>query len=151
MVAQTLGQAPKFVSKLDLIKGFIENRLVQLEQYQFISIQQSSKLLNDIVDLMSRTNKLTISVNNLPTGSKSTTDALISIGLLSKQNNKISFRHQAIYDYQIGLKLFEFASIAPQELLKELGPPNKQTLLKREHLRYALALLYDADERTFCN
>ena len=28
---------------------------------------------------------------------------------------------------------------------------NQQTLLKREHLRYALALLYEANERIFCN
>ena len=76
---------------------------------------------------------------------------MVSVGLLSEQNREISFRHQAIYDYAIGKKLFSLGLNSTEDFLTELGARNQQTLLKREHLRYALALLYEADERIFCN
>lgn len=76
---------------------------------------------------------------------------MISVGLLTEQNREISFRHQAIHDYAIGKKLYSQGLSSPEDFLHELGSKNQQTLLKREHLRYALAMLYEADERAFCN
>lgn len=150
-LANNLGKAPQFTSKLGLIKGFIENRFSQLEIHHAIQVQDSNQLLSAIVSLMSQSSKLSIATNLLPNGSEYIVKSMISIGLLSKQNSDISFRHQAIYDYEIGKKLYTLGLSSPEDLLKDLGARSQQTLLKREHLRYALVMLYETNERAFCS
>ncbi|MFD2013373.1 hypothetical protein ACFSHO_07310 [Acinetobacter vivianii] len=100
---------------------------------------------------MSRNSRLNVNENILPSGSQNTLHALISVGLLFKQSARISFRHQALYDYQIGLKLFNEAMISTDNLIQMLGNRSEQTLTKREHLKYALNLLLETDQTTFCN
>lgn len=150
-LAKDLGRAPKFTSKLDLIKGFLDNRFDQLNKSHGFSRSDSENFFNEVIHLMNHLNKLSISLTQLPSGSSEIKKAMISVGLLSEQNREISFRHQAIYDYAIGEKLYKFGLSSPEDFLTEIGARNQQTLLKREHLRYALALLYEADERKFCN
>lgn len=150
-LANDLGCAPKFTTKLDLIKFFIDDRFKQLTDSHGISTADSENLFNKIINLMNQANKLSVSSTQLSNGSSEIKKAMISVGLLSEQNREISFRHQAIYDYEIGKKLYSFGLNSAEEFIKELGSRNQQTLLKREHLRYALAMLYEADERAFCN
>lgn len=150
-LANDLGEAPTFTTKLDLIQFFIDDRFIQLTDSHSISTADSEKFLNEIIDLMNHSNKLSISSTQLSNGLSTIKKAMISVGLLSEQNREISFRHQAIYDYAIGKKLFSLGLNSTEDFLTELGARNQQTLLKREHLRYALALLYEADERKFCN
>jgi len=150
-LANDLGCAPKFTSKLDLIKGFLDNRFEQLNESYGISTADSENLFNEIIDLMNHSNKLSISSNQLSNGSSKIKRAMISVGLLSEQNREISFRHQAIYDYAIGRKLYLLGRTSTENFINELGTRNQQTLLKREHLRYALAMLYEENENTFCN
>lgn len=150
-LANDLGEAPKFTTKLDLIKFFIDDRFKQLNDSYGILLVDSERFFYEVIHLMNQLNKLSISSTQLPNGSLEIKKAMISVGLLSEQNREISFRHQAIYDYAIGQKLFLLGLSSTEEFLKEIGPKNQQTLLKREHLRYALTLLYEADERVFCN
>lgn len=150
-LANDLGCAPKFTSKLDLIKGFLDNRFEQLNESYEVSTADSEDLFNEIIDLMNHSNKLSISLTQLSNGSSKIKRAMISVGLLSEQNREISFRHQAIYDYAIGRKLYLLGRTSTENFINELGSRNQQTLLKREHLRYALAMLYEENENTFCN
>ncbi|WP_202744086.1 hypothetical protein [Acinetobacter pittii] len=150
-LANDLGCAPKFTTKLDLIKSFIDDRFKQLSESHGISTANSENFFNEVINLMSQANKLSVSSTQLSIGSSEIKKAMISVGLLSKQNREISFRHQAIHDYAIGKKLYSQGLSTPEDFLNELGSKNQQTLLKREHLRYALAMLYEADERAFCN
>lgn len=150
-LANDLGEAPKFSSKLDLIKGFLGNRFDQLNKNHGFSLSDSEKFFNEVIHWMNHLNKLSISSTQLSSGSSEIKKAMISVGLLSEQNREISFRHQAIYDYALGKELYKFGLSSAEDFLNELGARNQQTLLKREHLRYALALLYEADERKFCN
>ncbi len=150
-LANDLGKAPTFSTKLDLIKFFIEDRFKQLNEHPGIPIVDSDRFFHEVILLMNQLNKLSIPSTQLPDGSSEIKNAMVSVGLLSEQNREISFRHQAIYDYAIGKKLFSLGLSSTEDFLTELGARNQQTLLKREHLRYALALLYEADERIFCN
>ena len=150
-LANYLGKAPTFSTKLDLIKFFIEDRFKQLNEHPGIPIVDSDRFFHEVILLMNQLNKLSIPSTQLPDGSSEIKNAMVSVGLLSEQNREISFRHQAIYDYAIGKKLFSLGLSSTEDFLTELGARNQQTLLKREHLRYALALLYEADERKFCN
>lgn len=150
-LANDLGEAPKFTTKLDLIKFFIDDRFKQLKDSHAISTIDSENFFHEVIHLMSKANKLSISSTQLSNGSSEIKKAMISVGLLSEQNREISFRHQAIYDYAIGEKLYKLGLSSAEDFLTELGARNQQTLLKREHLRYALALLYEANERIFCN
>lgn len=150
-LANDLGCAPKFTTKLDLIKFFIDDRFKQLTDSHGFPTADSENFFNEIINLMNQANKLSVSSTQLSNGSLEIKKAMISVGLLSEQNREISFRHQAIYDYEIGKKLYSFGLNSAEQFIMELGSRNQQTLLKREHLRYALAMLYEADERAFCN
>ena len=150
-LANDLGCAPKFTTKLDLIKFFIDDRFKQLTDSHGISTADSENFFNEIVNLMNQANKLSVLSTQLSNGSSEIKNAMISVGLLTEQNREISFRHQAIYDYAIGKKLYWLGLSSSEDFLNELGSRNQQTLLKREHLRYALTMLYEADERAFCN
>lgn len=150
-LANDLGEAPKFTTKLDLIKFFIDDRFTQLTDNHGISTADSENFFNEIIDLMNHSNKLSISSTQLSNGSSKIKRAMISVGLLSEQNREISFRHQAIYDYAIGRKLYLLGRTSTENFINELGSRNQQTLLKREHLRYALAMLYEENENIFCN
>lgn len=150
-LANDLGEAPKFTTKLDLIKFFIDDRFKKLNDSHAISTIDSENFFHEVIHLMNTANKLSISSTQLSNGSSEIKKAMISVGLLSEQNREISFRHQAIYDYAIGEKLYKLGLSSAEDFLTEFGARNQQTLLKREHLRYALALLYEANERIFCN
>lgn len=150
-IAERIQSAPQFTNKLELVRLFRENRLDLLEYSHHISKQDAIKLIDTIVDQMSRNSRLNVNENTLPSGSQNTLHALISVGLLSKQNTRITFRHQALYDYQIGLKLFNEAITSADNLIQMLGNRTEQTLTKREHLKYALNLLLETDQTSFCN
>lgn len=115
-LANDLGCAPKFTTKLDLIKFFIDDRFKQLTDSHGISTADSENLFNEIINLMNQANKLSVSSTQLSNGSSEIKKAMISVGLLSEQNREISFRHQAIYDYEIGKSYIRLALI----LLKNL-------------------------------
>lgn len=150
-IAERIRSAPQFTNKLELVRLFRENRLELLEYSHHITKQDAIKLIDIIVEQMSRNSRLNVNENTLPSGSQNTLHALISVGLLSKQNTRISFRHQALYDYQIGLKLFNEAITSSENLIQMLGNRSEQTLTKREHLKYALNLLLETDQTLFCN
>lgn len=150
-IAERIQSAPQFTNKLELVRLFRENRLDLLEFSHHISKQDAINLIDVIVEQMSRNSRLNVNENILPSGSKNTLHALISVGLLSKQSTRISFRHQALYDYQIGLQFFNEAITSTDNLIQLLGNRSEQTLTKREHLKYALNLLLEADQTSFCN
>ena len=77
--------------------------------------------------------------------------ALISVGIISKHSGIISFRHQALFDYQIGIKLYNYSLESSKELIQEIGGFSQQTLTKREHLKYALNMLQEFSQEKYCN
>ncbi|RYY78765.1 MAG: AAA family ATPase [Moraxellaceae bacterium] len=149
-IAEGIGSAPLFANKLELVRNFWEDRLSLLAKAHYISVDDAGNLINHIVELMTKSTRLVVAENTLPLSSKDTLEALISVGLLSKQKNKISFRHQALYDYQIGYKLYAEGIKSAQDLLLALGGLDEQTLTKREHLKYALNLLMESSQTDFC-
>ena len=149
-IAQRNQKAPQFSNKLELIKKFLEDRLNKINRLG-INEQSASDFINKIVSLMSDSSQLSISENILDPATKEQLGACLSVGLLSKQNNRISFRHQALFDYHVGLALFQAGIQSPQTLLNHIGNYEEQTLTKREHLKYALIMLLDYSEKVFCN
>lgn len=149
-IAQRNQKAPQFSNKLELIKKFLEDRLDKINRLG-INEQSASDFINKIVSLMSDSSQLSISEHILDANTKKQLDACLSVGLLSKQNNRISFRHQALFDYHVGLALFQAGIQSPQTLLNHIGNYEEQTLTKREHLKYALAMLLNHSEKVFCN
>lgn len=149
-IAQRTQTAPQFNNKLELVRKFWEDRLNQINSCG-VTESEAKLVIDNIVTLMINQSQLSISEYALATGTKKQLEALISVGLLSKQNQRISFRHQALFDYQVGFQLFKAASESPQKLLAEIGPYETQTLTKREHLKYALNMLLDSGPAVFCN
>lgn len=149
-IAQRTQTAPQFNNKLELVRTFWEDRLKQITDCK-VTEQEATVFIDYIVTLMINHSQLSISESALQIGSKKQLEALISVGILNKQNQRISFRHQALFDYLVGTKLFKAGSESPERLLFEIGPYETQTLAKREHLKYALNILLDLGQDLFCN
>lgn len=147
-IAEKIKTAPQFNNKVELIKRFWEDRLDKISEHH-VAKSDAINLIDKIIISMINKGSLSIAENLTPTGSHKLLEALISIGLLSKQNQRISFRHQALFDYQIGLKFFNAGSNSPEQLFLQIGNKEEQTLTKREHLKYALNMLLESSQKQF--
>ena len=148
-IAHRTKSVPSFNNKLELVKTFWDDRLNQIELHHF-SLENAKKVIEEIVELMMQRSQLSISESSMSLGSKQAIKVLISVGLLIKQDQRISFRHQALFDYQVGFKLYRAGSESPQKLLVALGDYDEQILTKREHLKYGLNTLLDANQKDYC-
>lgn len=149
-IAHRTQTAPRFDTKLELVKNFWDDRLSQISAHH-LSVEEAEKFIDKLVGVMMKQGCLSVSLNSLPVGSRWALDVLMSIGVLTKQDQRVSFRHQALYDYQVGSKLYRAGSESPDKLLSALGGFDNQTLDKREHLRYALSMLLDANQKNYCS
>jgi hypothetical protein len=95
--------------------------------------------------------KFSVSENSLNNISLTALKSLFSVGLITIQNKQISFRHQALFDYQVGVRLFNAAQISFGKLQEEIGDFSQQTLTRREHLKYAMNMLLIESQKSFCN
>lgn len=150
VIAKRIKSAPKFSNKLELVKQFWDDRIKEAISIG-VNEDNAVKLIEEIVVMMNSKSRLTISENIISIGSPQTLEALLSVGILSRQSQQISFRHQALFDYQVGIRLFNEARISPEQLLNTIGDYSQQTLTKREHLKYALNMLLDFDQKIFCS
>lgn len=140
----------KLNNKLELIQEFIKDRMQEVERCS-VSSSEAHKLANLISKLMMQSCRLTVSESLLPVEMQKQLKALISVGLLNKQNEQISFRHQVLFDYQIGFSLYQTAMLSVENLLDAIGSREEQTLMKREQLKYAMNLLLQTNQESFCN
>lgn len=140
----------KLNNKLELIQEFIKDRMQEVERCS-VNSSEAHKLANLISKLMMQSCRLTVSESLLPVEMQKQLKALISVGLLNKQNEQISFRHQVLFDYQIGFSLYQTAMLSVENLLDAIGSREEQTLMKREQLKYAMNLLLQTNQESFCN
>ena len=108
-------------------------------------------VLDEMLQVMDSESRLSVPEICISVSANKAKDALISVGVLTKSAGQISFRHQALFDYKLGKKLFDAALISDAELLHQLGEKSKQTLTKREHLKYALNMLLAHSQSSFCS
>jgi len=147
-IAEKGAAAPLFLNKLELVKRYWDDRIKKVNTLG-VDENTASQFIDEIVVLMNSKTRLSVPENIL--SSPKTLEAMLSVGILTKQAQQISFRHQALFDYQIGIKLFTAAQDSPEKLIAEIGDFSHQTLTKREHLKYALNMLLDFDQAVFCN
>lgn len=140
----------KLNNKLELIQEFIKDRMQEVERCS-VSSSEAHALADSISQLMMKSCRLTVSESLLPVEMPKQLKALISVGLLNRQNGQISFRHQVLFDYQIGFSLYQTAMLSVENLLDAIGSREEQTLMKREQLKYAMNLLLQTNQESFCN
>jgi len=150
VIAKRVNSAPQFTNKLELVKRFWDDRIREAISLG-ISEDNARKLIDEVVVMMNSKSRLSISENVISISSPQTLEALLSVGILTRQSQQISFRHQAFFDYQVGIRLFNAALTSSEQLINALGDYSQQTLTKREHLKYALNMLIDHDQRVFCS
>lgn len=143
-------QAPVFFNKLELIKKYWEDRIQALTQLGFSQTEINSAV-EHLVTTASHIMQIGINENLLDSQFSKIYEAMISIGLLAKQDGKISFFHQALYDYQLGKKLYELALVSTDEFLSAFGDKSQQLLTKREHVKYALNLILQTEQKRFAD
>lgn len=140
---------PDFTNKLELVKRYWENRV--LEANKITDPNQNLLVINELLHQMISKSKFSVSETSLHNISLTALSALLSVGLITKQSKQISFRHQALFDYQVGVRLFSAAQDSFDKLLEEIGDFSQQTLTRREHLKYAMSMLLTESQKGFCN
>jgi hypothetical protein len=150
LIANRDKAAPQFSNKLELVKKFWDDRFNKITDLGISEIS-AKQLVDEVVVLMNSKSRLSVPESALEICSANTLEALISTGVLTKQSRQISFRHQALFDYQVGKRLFNAALKSPKHLIDELGNESQQTLTKREHLKYALNMALEYGQSEFCN
>lgn len=147
-IAVSEESAPDFVNKIQLVKRYWDNRI--LEANKITEPQQNLHIINELLHQMISKSKFSVSETSLHNISLTAFKALLSVGLITIQNKQISFRHQALFDYQVGVRLFKAAHESFNNLLKEIGDFTQQTLTRREHLKYAMNMLLTDSQKDFC-
>ncbi|HCG7138054.1 TPA: hypothetical protein NJ357_005036 [Vibrio parahaemolyticus] len=147
-IARSEERAPDFTNKLELVKRYWENRV--LEANKITDPNQNLLVINALLHQMISKSKFSVSETSLHNVSLTALSALLSVGLITKQNKQISFRHQALFDYQVGVKLFSAVQDSFDKLLEEVGDFSQQTLTRREHLKYAMSMLLTESQKGFC-
>ncbi|WP_215398073.1 hypothetical protein [Rheinheimera oceanensis] len=148
-IAKSGGAAPDFTNKLELVKRYWGDRIA--EAGRVVDEHQVQQLISELLQLMMKKSRFSIAESSLNNVSLPTLQALKSVGLLTSQNKQISFRHQALFDYQVGIRLFKAALDSQQTLLEEIGDFSQQTLTRREHLKYALSMLLAESQKSYCD
>ena len=147
-IALSEDRAPDFTNKLELVKRYWDNRV--LEANKITDPNQNLLVINELLHQMISKSKFSVSEVSLHNISLTALSALLSVGLVTKQNKQISFRHQALFDYQVGVRLFSAAQDSFDKLLQEIGDFSQQTLTRREHLKYAMSMLLTESQKDFC-
>lgn len=146
-IAKSSGTAPDFTNKLELVKRYWGDRIA--EAGRVVDEHQVQQLISELLQLMMKKSRFSIAESSLNNVSLPALQALKSVGLLTSQNKQISFRHQALFDYQVGIRLFKAAQDSQQTLLEEIGDFSQQTLTRREHLKYALSMLLAESQKAY--
>ncbi len=140
---------PDFTSKIDLISLYWEDRIRQLDK-TLTDTSLANSIVDDFVEKANQNMQFSIPISLLRNPNPSALEALISVGILHKHENQISFQHQALFDYHLGKRLFDKAKQSSEALLEEIGTKSEQTLTRREHIKYALKLLAQYNQKIFC-
>lgn len=148
-IASTENHPPNFANKLELVKGYWENRL--LEADKITDSSENLSVINELLQQMISKSKFSVSESSLNNVSLTALKTLLSVGLITKQDKQISFRHQALFDFQVGVRLFNAAQESFEKLQEEIGDFYQQTLTRREHLKYAMSMLLIESNKDFCN
>ena len=149
-IAHRHQQAPVFFNKLELIKKYWEDRIQALTQLGFSQTEISSAV-EHLVTTASHIMQNGIPENLLDSQFYKVYEAMVSTGILTKQDGKITFFHQALYDYQLGKKLYEYALVSTEQFLSAFGDKSQQLLTRREHVKYALNLLLQTEQKRFAD
>lgn len=140
---------PDFTSKIDLISLYWEDRIKQLSKI-LIDTSLANSIVDNFVEKASQNMQFSIPISLLSNPNPNALEVLISVGILHKHENQISFQHQALFDYHLGKRLFDTAQRSSDALLEEIGSKSEQTLTRREHIKYALKLLAQSKQSMFC-
>ena len=140
---------PDFTSKIDLIRLYWEDRIKQLSKI-LTDMSLANSIVDNFVEKASQNMQFSIPISLLSNPNPNALEALISVGILHKYENQISFQHQALFDYHLGKRLFDTAQRSSDALLEEIGSKSEQTLTRREHIKYALKLLAQSKQSVFC-
>tara|TARA_R110002124_G_scaffold287203_1_gene471193 strand:+ start:323 stop:4285 length:3963 start_codon:yes stop_codon:yes gene_type:complete len=138
-----------FNSKSDLISLYWVDRLKQLNN-AINDLSSANTIIDDFIEKASREMQFSISINALCSHNPNVLEAIISVGIFNKTGNQVSFQHQALFDYHLGKRLFDIARQSSDDFLKEIGSKSEQTLIRREHIKYALKLLSQSRQSVFC-
>ena len=140
-----LSSRPPFFTQKDLFDRYwdekrqaVKNRIASLSDRWMDVIQM-------LCDKMTESQQLSVLRETLDQFSPDYRDSMVSEGVLSFDQNRYSFGHEAFFDY-----CFARGFVAKDESLTEFLKKSEQHLFRRAQVRQVLIYLRDADPERYC-
>lgn len=144
-----LGAQGSLSTRRALLEAFWQNRRDRLREAG-IAPERREKIEERLITVMQGGARLFAPEAALQFSQKEAS-AYRSLQLLQVHQGKVSFCHQSYLDYLVALRVVEELEQGGKGLLNWIGPPEKQTLFRREQLRIVLEELRDRDPKIYMN
>ena len=140
-----LGSRPPFFTQKNLFDRYwdekrqaVKNRIASLSDHWIDGIQM-------LCNKMTESQQLSVLRETLDKFPSDYLDLMVSEGVLSFDQNRYSFGHEAFFDY-----CFARGFVAKDESLTEFLKASEQHLFRRAQVRQVLIYLRDADRERYC-
>ena len=139
------GSRPTFFTQKDLFDRYWEEKRQAVKN----RINPPSDHWMDVIQMLCKTmtesQQLSVSRETLDEFPPDYRNSMVSEGVLSFDQNRYSFGHEAFFDY-----CFARVFMRKQESLTEFLKKSEQHLFRRAQVRQVLIYLHDADRKRYC-
>ena len=139
------GSRPTFFTQKDLFDRYWDEKRQAVKN----RIDSPSDPWMDVIQMLCKTmtesQQLSVSRETLDEFSVDYRNSMVSEGVLSLDQNRYSFGHEAFFDY-----CFARVFMGKQESLTEFLKKSEQHLFRRAQVRQVLIYLHDADRKRYC-
>ena len=139
------GSRPTFFTQKDLFDRYWEEKRQAVKN----RIDYPSDPWMDVIQMLCKTmtesQQLSVSRETLDAFPVDYRNSMVSEGVLSLDQNRYSFGHEAFFDY-----CFARVFMRKQESLTEFLKKSEQHLFRRAQVRQVLIYLHDADRKRYC-
>jgi hypothetical protein len=136
----------EFQSRVQLMRAFWATRMREIARWN-VSEHDANPVLTSIVEYLEHNGR--ISAPRSLVANTTVLESLCACGLIRVTDGEMTFSHQSYLDYQIARRVVREIHANNQEICAWLGPPERQSLRRREPLRQALCLLSEESAGTF--
>ena len=139
------GSRPTFFTQKDLFNRYRKEKRQAVNNHVASSSDHWDAIIQVLCDKMAKSQQLSVLEETLDKFPPDYLDTMVSEGVLSFDQNRYSFGHEAFFDY-----CFARGFMANDESLTTFLKKSEQHLFRRAQVRQVLIYLRDADRERYC-
>lgn len=139
----TAGRAPsQFTNATQLMREVLKLRRIEASRDHDVSVSELNYVITQLVNFMESQGRLDAPESLVPDHNRAV-NALCSLGLVKRDDAKLTFAHQGYFDHLVAEQVLARALRGDDDPAQWLK--SNQSLFRRDQLRQLLTLLRDAD------